>query len=237
MSGARFLFVAASVAFFPLPWTSALAPAATLHVDEAAGQAIENNPTQAPPGGPDTGGETMGTATVIQWLPYSDSGNTCGHLDDYTPACAPSTAPDLVYRYTPAVNMVMSVSLCGSTFDTILHIYANNIGTPVGCNDDFCGLQSEIHGVTLSPGNTYYFVIDGYSTTCGAYVLNIVACGNCVGACCLPSGCVITNPGDCERGGGVYQGGPTCDPDPCAATPVEAVTWGRIKSAYRGASE
>ena len=190
MSGARNLLVAALVAVLSLPWTSALTLAATLQAD--AGKAIENNPTRAPLGGPDTGGETMATATIIASLPFSDSDNTCGHVQDYTASCGANSAPDLFYRYVPAANHTLAVSVCGSGFDTILYVLEN--GIEIACNDDYCGLQSQIV-VPVVAGRTYIIGVSGFSTACGLYTLNP------------------------------------------AATPVEAMTWGAIKSVYRGESE
>jgi hypothetical protein len=83
--------------------------------------------------------------------------------------------------------------MCGSGYDTVLYVLEN--GVEIACNDDFCGLQSEVWA-TVVAGRTYIIGVSGFSTACGAYVLNTAA-----------------------------------------TTPVEAVTWGMIKSAYRGASE
>jgi hypothetical protein len=121
------------------------------------------------------GGESWGTALPIPSLPYQDSGATCDNVDDITLPCADSAAPDVVYSYIPSTNQMISVSLCGSGYDTALAVYdsAQNI---LACNDDFCGLQSEVQGVQLVAGQTYYFVVDGFSTNCGSYQLTIPCC-------------------------------------------------------------
>jgi hypothetical protein len=123
--------------------------------------------------GPRTGGETIGTATVIPALPYSDTGTTCGYRQDYTDCVYNAGAPDVVYAYTPGWNEVITVSLCGSGYDTALWVYAGSVGNTVGCNDDFCDLQSELDGIQLTAGVTYYIVISGYSTACGSYTLSV----------------------------------------------------------------
>jgi hypothetical protein len=152
MSGARFLMVAASVAVFSLPWISTVADAESLQVNEKVGQAIENHRAQAPPSGPATGGETPATATPIVSFPFSDSGNTCGHTHDYTASCGDNNAPDLFYRYVPAATSRLALSMCGSGYDTVLYVLEN--GVEIACNDDFCGLQSEVWA-TVVAGRTY----------------------------------------------------------------------------------
>jgi subtilisin family serine protease len=41
------------------------------------------------------------------------------------------------------------------------------------CNDDYCGLASQLDDVSLTAGNTYYFIVDGYGGDCGSYVINV----------------------------------------------------------------
>jgi hypothetical protein len=131
------------------------------------------------------GGETCASATVISSLPYLDSGSTAFAIHDYDEACPYSggTAPDVVYRYTPPSNRSVTISLCnpGTTtdFDTKLYVYENACpGTVMGCGDDTCSsplildYASELT-VDLTAGNTYYIVVDGYSTNSGNYTLAV----------------------------------------------------------------
>ncbi len=158
----------------------------TNYFDAEAWQAIKDaGVTQTPPNGtPDTGGENIGTATVIPALPYTDSDNTCGHVNDYTPSCTSSNAPDLVYSYTPAANQTLDISLCNlQGYDTVLYVYQDGPGTEIACNDDACGLQSRLPSVNVSVGHTYYIVIDGYSTACGNYRLDVRALAPCNYVC------------------------------------------------------
>lgn len=124
---------------------------------------------------PAEGGETAETAVVIPGMPYDDWGNTCGHVNDYDEVCpfAGSTAPDVVYSYTPPEDVAVSCSLCDSSYDTKLYVYADSVGNLVACNDDGCfELQSYLE-LTLNAGVTYYFVVDGYGTACGVYRIDI----------------------------------------------------------------
>jgi hypothetical protein len=148
---------------------------------QGAGSVCVPNPCPGPPPGGD--GERIEDAIVIPSLPYSDSGNTCGYIQDYTDCVYNAGAPDKVYAYMPAAAGAISVSLCGSGYDTALWVYAGGEGNTVGCNDDFCGLQSEIDNINVTGDVTYYIVISGYSTDCGNYLLNVTSVEPCTVAC------------------------------------------------------
>ncbi|MDX9856914.1 MAG: hypothetical protein RBT76_03905 [candidate division Zixibacteria bacterium] len=127
------------------------------------------------------GGDNVATAVVIPSLPFSSSGTTTGYTNDYDEVCpyTGSTAPDVVYSYTPTANEWIDVSLCQSLYDTKMYIYENAVipGSPHACNDDACGsdgYKSELVGVPVTGGNTYYIVIDAYGTASGTYFLDVV---------------------------------------------------------------
>jgi hypothetical protein len=144
------------------------------------------------------GGESWADAVVITALPFTDSGATCDNADDITLPCASSQAPDVVYQYTPAADQHINVSLCGSGYDTALGIYDAGHAN-LACNDDFCSLQSEIDNIQLQAGQTYYIVVDGYSTSCGSYQLSITATQEpCVVEC--PPGAQIEGEPPCVDG-------------------------------------
>lgn len=127
--------------------------------------------------GVNVGGDTYASATVIPALPYTDGGSTCGFANDITPPCfVTPAAPDVVYKFTPTVDMCVNISLCGSGYDTGLLVRNGTTNTDVGCNDDACGLSSELEGVNLVAGNEYFIVVDGYNTACGPYTLNVSEC-------------------------------------------------------------
>ncbi len=134
---------------------------------------------------PQVGGEDIGTAALIPVLPYSDGGNTCGYLNDYDEACpyTGSTSPDVVYAYMPGVPEALDIALCTSLYDTKLYVYENDPFTLVACNDDACGddgFKSELVGVPVIPGNTYYIVVDGYGGDCGDYNLTVTPNTPCI---------------------------------------------------------
>jgi len=148
--------------------------------------------TGRPFGGiPMTGGDVIGTATVIPGLPYQDLGITCGFANNYDEACpyTGSTSPDVVYSYSPATNIPVTIDLCASQYDTKVYVYRNGYtpGSPYACNDDAgCGItgyQSQIKNLQLYAGDTYYIVVDGYGGDCGDYELDVAEFIPCVVNC------------------------------------------------------
>jgi hypothetical protein len=71
----------------------------------------------------------------------------------------------------------------------------------------------------------------------GTYILNI--CGlqeppPPPGACCNAAGlCIVISAEQCSDLGGVFQGNPTCDPNPCSPVATENTSWGAIKARFR----
>lgn len=135
---------------------------------------------------PRQGGEDCANAVALGALPATVSGTTIGYVDDYDEACpyTGSTAPDVVYSYTPATNMTVLASLCtpgtNTDYDTKLFIYETTCpGTVTGCNDDACtspiysGAYVSELTADLTAGTTYYFVVDAYGGGEGNYTLNV----------------------------------------------------------------
>jgi hypothetical protein len=111
----------------------------------------------------------MGTAVPITALPFSDTGATCDNLDDWDEVCpyTGSTSADVWYSYTPAADMMVSVDLWGSFYDTKTYILDAGYNV-IACNDDFYSdWTSLIEAAQLYSGNTYYIVVDGYGGDCG----------------------------------------------------------------------
>lgn len=149
------------------------------------------------------GGETIETAVVIPALPFTDTGNTCGFVDDYDEMCPyGSGSPDCVYSYAPPEDVMVDLYLCMSEYDTKIYVYENTAGAMIACNDDNFSCdppqflyQSWLYDVTLIAGNTYYIVVDGYGNDCGDYVLDIYDSWDCIVDC--PSGAIPEGEVDC----------------------------------------
>jgi len=145
---------------------------------------LDKKPYEGKPNVPDPnvilqGGDNIGTAMPITSLPFHDTGMTSGYTNDYDEVCPypGSTSPDVVYSYVPTASRTLDITLCnGSNYDTKLYVYENTAGNTVACDDDTCpGYVSELLGVTVTVGNTYYIVVDGYGGASGNYVIDITS--------------------------------------------------------------
>ena len=136
-------------------------------------------------------GDTCATAEVIPSTPFSGAGDTCLCNDEYDEICPfdASGSPEKVYSYTPSVDECVDISMCaGSAYDTKVYVYQGSCGTyqsgtAIACNDDECTSPnfgapyvSEVTGVNLTAGQTYYIVVDGYAGECGDYTIDIGPC-------------------------------------------------------------
>jgi hypothetical protein len=169
---------------------------------------------EAPPG------ENCSDPRIIAAVPYTDADNTCGYVLDCPASCGANNAPDVVYKWTPSVSGVATATTCnGSTFDTVLHVQTTCCGGDIVCNDDYCGLQSQVSW-DASAGVDYYIIVSGYSTACGSYVLDVTAAPPPIGACCVALVCVgdMTAP-ECGNLGGSWYQGQSCASFSCPVTP------------------
>ncbi|MGD2094383.1 MAG: GEVED domain-containing protein [Phycisphaerales bacterium] len=86
-------------------------------------------------------------------------------------------SPNIWYRYTAACTGNVTVSLCGSSYDTVLAVYSGGVCNPqqsalIGCNDDACGQQSEL-SFNVVNGIQYLIEVGGYGTATGQGVISI----------------------------------------------------------------
>ncbi len=161
------------------------------------------------------GGDDVGSATEIPAIPYEDAGNTCAFADDYDAVCpfTGSTSPDVVYRFTPAEDCSITVTLCPSEYDTKLYVFENVVENVIACNDDACGIdgwKSMIECLPLVAGNTYFLVVDGFFGDCGEYRLSVE---NCVHSVRCVVGSDLEGEPKCHDGyADAYNAG--CESDP-----------------------
>lgn len=127
------------------------------------------------------GGDTVLNATMVSLPVIDQTGTTAGYADDYDVVCpySNSTSPDVVYRLEPDVAVAVDIDMLGSTYDTKIYVYDQNLAV-VACNDDFYpNYVSKLENVALGGGATYFLVIDGYGGDFGDYVLNITEYDPC----------------------------------------------------------
>jgi hypothetical protein len=154
------------------------------------------------------GGDTFADAVVVT-LPTVDlAGTTAGYTDDYDEACpyTQSTSPDVVYAYTPTSDVVVEIDLAGSTYDTKLYVYDEDL-TLVACNDDFYpDYVSKLEYVEMQGGVQYFIVIDGYGGDFGDYVFSLGFIQQCALDC--PAGAALEGEPPLEDGyEDAYNGG------------------------------
>ncbi len=88
------------------------------------------------------------------------------------------TTPNIWYCYTAPSTSEVTVSLCGSEYDTKLAVYNGcgcnpHAGSLIECNDDFCSRQSELTFEAIA-GNKYLIEIGGWTDSDhGPGILNI----------------------------------------------------------------
>jgi len=85
------------------------------------------------------------------------------------------TSPNIWFTHEAITDDMVIVTLCGSSYDTKLAVYEGDDCSDLnllGCNDDFCGLQSELQ-VQMESGKTYYIEVGGYSNNAGDGFISI----------------------------------------------------------------
>jgi len=109
---------------------------------------------------------------------------------------------DIWYTYTAACSGNTNVSLCGSSFDTKVAVYDGGcpagIDTAIACNDDSCGLQSNLTFTSVR-NRTYLIRVGGFAGSQGAGTITIG---------CTP---VIPSNNDCANAIGIGNGVSTFD--------------------------
>ena len=135
------------------------------------------------------------------------------------------TSPNIWYCYTATCDGLATISLCGSSYDTKMAVYDGTdpfVDPMMGCNDDFCGLQSEL-SVGVVAGNTYLVEVGGYGSSVGDGILNI----SCI-YCPPPPNDICGAIGPVPLVGGtplVITGDVSCATADCAALAADGYTW------------
>lgn len=82
---------------------------------------------------------------------------------------------DIWYNYTSSCTGFLQVNVCTAGFDTRLAVYDGNscTGNILACNDDICGLQSQVSNVSVTQGSTYKIRVGGYLAASGTGTINL----------------------------------------------------------------
>src|SRR5437016_7551670 len=125
-----------------------------------------SSPTVLPAQGGTFSGATSGTNALA---------GSCG---------ASGTAPEQVFQWTPAVSGTATIQTCGAgtNFDTVLYMRSGTCASgpevAAGCNDDACLNATGLYRPsrltqTVTAGQTYFIVVDGYGGAQGLYGLTV----------------------------------------------------------------
>ncbi len=138
------------------------------------------NISQGAPVGPANDNCADATVVTVGSNPFDTVGSTTDGPNPTDPSCGPfggSFWNDVWYTFTAPASTNYLVTLCPATFDTRLDIYTACGGTLVVCNDDVCGLGSEVT-LAATAGTTYTIRIGGYGVgSFGAGFMNISVAG------------------------------------------------------------
>lgn len=159
---------------------------------------------------------TDGVATITA---AATMGTTVGAVNDGKLTCASTgthTAPDKTYRLDLPAMASLTVSATTS-FDAAVALFdATCGGTAISCVEDAFTSDPEILTVANLAAGSYYYVIDGYSTTSGTYTLNVsgmIAPGQSCESPLAVSGAITCSIGYACKG---TMGQRTCQPAKCS---------------------
>lgn len=114
---------------------------------------------------------------TITTLPFHTSGSTVFATNNFnTAGCATNNSPEVIYLLQLACDRSITVSACGSDYDTELFVFQvsscmNHIAN-IACNDDYCGAQSQVVFPAFA-GVTYAIILEGYGSASGNFELDV----------------------------------------------------------------
>ena len=137
------------------------------------------NPSQLPTQSALIGGEDCSTAVAISGTGTFAFDTTGALTDAQQQTCGGGCDADVWFSWVAPASGVTTFSMCGGTgSDSVIAVYSGaGCGTTaVGCNDDFCGLQSTV-AFPATAGTTYMLQIGGYSGSIGAGTFSLTQAG------------------------------------------------------------
>jgi len=119
---------------------------------------------------PPSNDQCSGAVTLTSGVTNSLNTAYATSTSDPTPSCGSSVGKGVWYKVTPTASGSVTVSTCGSSYDTVLAIYSGSCGslTSVTCDDDSgCGGNTSLTTFSGTAGTTYYILAGGYSEASG----------------------------------------------------------------------
>ncbi len=170
---------------------------------------------------------TCPDVTLTSTIPQTNTGSTVGAGNEMSGASCGgggTNAPDRTYQFFAPVSGLYTIDTFGSDYDTLLYVRASCTGAELACNDDTPGFGTDSRvDVMLVAGAPVIIIVDGWGTSQGNYILNIVGpgggCGNMV---CDPGESCSSCPSDCGPCPGCGNG--FCQPalgETCSSCPID----------------
>jgi hypothetical protein len=205
---------------------------------QSVGSSCTVNPCPQPP--PPANDDCSTVSTSGPTIP--DAGGTfpcnlASSTNDGQAGCITSLGRDVYYSMTPTVTGNWGFSLCtgSDALDTLISIHTGcpaSAANQIACNDDSCGLLSNLPAVGLTAGTQYLVRVALYSTTGTPGNATLTVMQVTAGACCddASGACVSVTTGVCAAGA-TYQG----DNSACGAAPFAICGQGACCNAATGA--
>ena len=115
-------------------------------------------------------GDDRSDPIIVPSVPYTNAHNSsiCYSSDNNAYA-----SPDVFYLILPTPELqTLTVSLCGSSFDTFLSVFDTDTNTVAFNDDGSCGSQSEITFSTVGY-DSLYVIVEGWGNESGDYTIEI----------------------------------------------------------------
>src|SRR5205814_8640826 len=125
--------------------------------------------------------------------------------------------PERVFQWPPPVSGTATIETCGAgtSFDTVLYVRSGLCASvsEVGCNDDACANSTGLFRAsrltpTVTAGQTYFIVVDGYGGAQGTFSLTVTPPADPVPTTTttLPGGGACSSPTAIPAPGGTFSG-------------------------------
>jgi hypothetical protein len=118
-------------------------------------------------------GTTLSAGQTLQGDTYAGPGDAAAVI------CDASRANTAWFTFTAQCSGQVTFSTAGSSFDTVVAVYAGCAGASLGCNDDAnagAGVFTSELTVTVAAGETYSVRVGGFATASGRFTLTASAC-------------------------------------------------------------
>jgi len=124
--------------------------------------------------------DNLADRTIVGGLPFSEPGTTVGSTSeagepDHSPFAGNMASNSVWYSWTATLNGLVDIAESNSTFDTVLAVYTAGPANPIPADlvevaeSDrfFPGQGFEAVSIEVVKDETYYIVVDGWSSAAG----------------------------------------------------------------------